>query len=171
MDVIRVRAPSSEHAQRLVAALDGNFSATAGINGGTRWTEVELRLDNDTASKLVELFDALGLWLSDGELDACQIGFGDRSYTLLAAMQQEPNDPAAFLLERTIQLQGALDSRIMIEQAKGILAERDSISPDMAFDRMRREARSRRMKLQDLAAGIVATVNRPAELQLSQLSE
>jgi len=164
MDVIRVRAPSKAHAQRLIASLDGNFSVT--LDGGKPSTEVELRLDSETATQLVGLFDALGLWLSDGGLDACQIGFGDRSYTLLAAVGREPNDPTAFLLERTIQLQTALDSRIVIEQAKGILAERDLVSLDVAFDRMRREARSRRMKLHDLAAGIVATTVRKPEDKL-----
>jgi hypothetical protein len=161
MDVIRVRTPSMAHAQRLIAALDGGFSAT--LNGGDPSTEVELRLDRETATKLVGLFDAVGVWLTDGGLDACQIGFGDRSYTLLAALIDQPNDAAAFLLERTIQLQTALDSRVVIEQAKGILAERESISPEEAFLRMRGQARSRRMKLHHLAAGIVSTVSNPAE--------
>ena len=161
MDVIRVRTPSTAHAQRLIAALDGVFSAT--LNGGSPSTEVELRLDSETATKLVGLFDAVGVWLSDGGLDACQIGFGERSYTLLAALLNQPNDAAAFLLERTIQLQTALDSRVVIEQAKGILAEREAISPEEAFLKMRSQARSRRMKLHDLAAGIVSTVSNPAE--------
>jgi ANTAR domain len=156
VDVIRVRAPSRAHAQRLVASIDGGFSIS--LDGGSAMTEVELRIDGDTATKLVELFDALGNWLSDGALDACQIGFGERTYTLLAPKNGEQNDPAAFLLERTIQLQTALDSRVVIEQAKGILAERESLSPEEAFAQMRRQARSRRMKLHDLAAGIVATV-------------
>ena len=98
MDVIRVRAPSTDHARRLIAALDGGFSAT--LNGGSPSTEVELRMDSSTATRLVALFDALGLWLSDGGLEACQIGFGDRSYTLLGALSGEVNDPTAFLLER-----------------------------------------------------------------------
>jgi hypothetical protein len=165
MDVIRVRAPSTAHAQRLIASLNGGFSTT--LDGGSPSTEVELRLDNETALKLVELFDSLGGWLKDGGLDACQIGFGARSYTLLAAIDGEQNDPTAFLLERTIQLQTALDSRIVIEQAKGVLAGRESITPDEAFDRMRREARSRRMKLRDLAADIVATTSKPADKLLS----
>jgi hypothetical protein len=161
MDVIRVRTPSTAHALRLIAALEGDFSAT--LNGGSPSTEVELRLDSETATKLVGLFDAVGVWLSDGGLDACQIGFGERSYTLLAALLNEPNDAAAFLLERTIQLQTALDSRVVIEQAKGILAEREAISPEEAFLKLRGQARSRRMKLHDLAAGIVSTVSNPAE--------
>jgi hypothetical protein len=164
MDVIRVRTPSSAHAQRLIAALDGRFSAT--LNGGDASTEVELRLDSETATKLVGLFDLVGVWLTDGGLETCQIGFGDRNYTLLAALLDQPNDAAAFLLERTIQLQTALDSRVVIEQAKGILAERESITPDKAFEKMRGQARSRRMKLHHLAAGIVSTVCGPPEGKL-----
>jgi ANTAR domain len=161
MEPIRVRTPSAAHAQRLIAALDGTFSAT--LNGGSPATEVELRLDRETATKLVGLFDAVGVWLSDGGLEACQIGFGERSYTLLAALVDKPNDAAGFLLERTIQLQTALDSRVVIEQAKGILAEREGIPPDQAFLKMRGQARGRRMKLHDLAAGIVSEVSDPAE--------
>jgi ANTAR domain len=157
VDVIRVRAPSSAHAERLLAALDGGFAAT--LNGDSPGAEVELRLDSQTATKLVELFDALGIWLSSGGLDAVQIGLGERTYTLLSATEDQRNDPTAFLLERTIQLQTALDSRIVIEQAKGILAERESITPAEAFDKLRREARSKRMKLHDLAVAVVETAS------------
>ena len=161
MQVIRVRTQSTAHAQRLLTALDGSFPAM--LNGDGRPTEVEIRLDSETATRLVGLFDALGIWLSDGGLDTCQIGFGGRSYTLLAALLSAPNDATGFLLERTLQLQTALDSRIVIEQAKGILAERDHIDTEEAFQRMRLDARSRRMKLHDLASGIVATVS-PARI-------
>jgi ANTAR domain len=161
VDVIRVRAPSSAHAQRLLAALNGGFAAS--LDGGSPATEVGVRLDGETAKKLIELFDALGLWLSSGGLAAVEIGFGERSYTLLAAPKGKPNDPAAFLLERTIQLQTALDSRIVIEQAKGILAVRESITPTEAFDKMRHEARSKRIKLHDLATAIVETAGNPTE--------
>jgi hypothetical protein len=155
MDVIRVRAPSKAHAERLVASLGGGFSVS--LDGGDPSTEVELRLDTATATRLVELFDRLGGWLSDGGLEACQIGLGERTYTLLAAKAGVPNDPTAFLLERTIQLQTALDTRVVIEQAKGVIAARESISPDEAFQKIRRQARSERRKLHDVAAEIVTT--------------
>ncbi len=122
------------------------------LNGGTPPAEVKLRLETETASRLINLFDAVGRWLSDSGLEAAQITFGERMYTLLPATASGPNDPTAFLLERTIQLQAALDSRIVIEQAKGILAERESITHDEAFAKMRREVRNRRMKLHDMAA-------------------
>jgi hypothetical protein len=160
MDVMRVQAPSEAHARRLIASLDGDFSA--GLDGDGAESVVALRLDGETATKLIELFNALGTWLTAGGLASCQIGFGDRGYTLLAADQGKPNDPTAFLLERTIQLQAALDSRIVIEQAKGILAERHGITPDKAFELLRRDARSRRMKLHALAAGVVETSARRA---------
>jgi hypothetical protein len=155
MDRINVHAPSEAHARRLLEALDGRFSTS--LDGGEPAPIVELWLDQETATKLVDLFDTLGNWLADGELSACRIGFLDRSYTLLAQRDGEPNDPADFLLERTIQLQVALDSRVVIEQAKGILAERDGISLDEAFDRLRQEARNGRIKLRDLATEIVGT--------------
>jgi hypothetical protein len=156
MDVIRVRAPSRAHAERLITSIGGAFASS--LDGGQPSSEVELRLDSQTATKLVALFDVLGEWLSEGGLDSCQVGFGERSYTLLAANGDEPNDPTTFLLERTIQLQTALDSRIVIEQAKGIVAERESITPDEAFRKIRREARSRRMNLHKLAVEIIDTV-------------
>ena len=108
--------------------------AQTALDGDGESPPVGLTFDQETATKLVDLFDALGSWLTDGGLASCQIGFGDRSYTLLAASASEPNDATAFLLERTIQLQHALDSRIVIEQAKGILAERHQVTPTHAFE-------------------------------------
>jgi len=46
----------------------------------------------------------------------------------------------------TEQLQGALNSRILIEQAKGAMAYREKITPDEAFARMRSLARSERRR-------------------------
>lgn len=51
---------------------------------------------------------------------------------------------------RAEQLQTALNSRVLIEQAKGALAEREGISPGEAFKRMRRYSRSNNMKLRQV---------------------
>lgn len=55
------------------------------------------------------------------------------------------------------QLQGALDSRILVEQAKGVLMERDGLSDLEAFDRLRREARSRSSTINEVAREVIAS--------------
>ena len=55
----------------------------------------------------------------------------------------------------TEQLQGALNSRVVIEQAKGPLARIHSISVDAAFDRLRSYARRNNLKLSDLARAVI----------------
>ena len=56
--------------------------------------------------------------------------------------------------ERRAQLEHALQSRIAIEQAKGVIAERYGLDPEGAFDLIRRAARTHRMKLRDLVEAI-----------------
>ncbi|MGE6737476.1 ANTAR domain-containing protein [Streptomyces sp. NPDC059900] len=53
------------------------------------------------------------------------------------------------------QLQTALESRIVIEQAKGMLASRLGIGVEAAFLRLRDHARSRQQRLTELASDIV----------------
>jgi GAF domain-containing protein len=53
------------------------------------------------------------------------------------------------------QLQVALNSRVMIEQAKGILAERLRITPDEAFAILRRYARDHNHPLTQLAGDVI----------------
>jgi GAF domain-containing protein len=60
-----------------------------------------------------------------------------------------------------VQLQGALDSRVVIEQAKGVLVGRHGISPRQAFERLRGLARDRRRPLAEVAAEVVDAAQRP----------
>ena len=53
------------------------------------------------------------------------------------------------------QLQGALNSRVVIEQAKGVLAGRTGLSVDQAFALMRTHARGTGARLQAVAEAIV----------------
>lgn len=53
------------------------------------------------------------------------------------------------------QLRAALSSRIVIEQAKGILTERWQTSTDQAFDALRRHARSHHHSLTELCRQVI----------------
>ncbi|MFI9026798.1 GAF and ANTAR domain-containing protein [Streptomyces sp. NPDC053560] len=53
------------------------------------------------------------------------------------------------------RLEDALGSRVVVEQAKGVLAERLHVSLDEAFERLRARARSRRRPLTDLARAVI----------------
>jgi hypothetical protein len=66
--------------------------------------------------------------------------------------------------ERRAQLEQALKSRVAIEQAKGVLAERYQLEVDEAFDLIRRAARSNRIKLHDLVRRIKPGEPTPEEL-------
>jgi GAF domain-containing protein len=81
----------------------------------------------------------------------------------------------ALLQERSVresrgvaaQLQGALSSRIVIEQAKGVLAERAQITLDAAFSRMRGYARTHNLKLGQVAGDLINGQLDPARLVLT----
>jgi transcriptional regulator with GAF, ATPase, and Fis domain len=59
---------------------------------------------------------------------------------------------------RTAQLQHALDSRVAIEQAKGMLSERAKVDMDEAFGRLRSYARRNNRRLTAVASEIVIGV-------------
>jgi hypothetical protein len=58
---------------------------------------------------------------------------------------------------RVAQLQHALTSRIVIEQAKGMLAERYSLHPDEAYELIRFAARSNGIKVHALANSVLGS--------------
>ena len=60
------------------------------------------------------------------------------------------------------QLEHALAARVVVEQAIGILSERQHLPARLAFERLRKAARSRGRKVHDLARMVVASVNDPA---------
>ena len=91
---------------------------------------------------------------------------------LAAEMPREPgaeppqrpaaDAPEAERLRVTVaQLEHALETRVIVEQAIGVLAERQRIRPRKAFDRIRHAARARGRKVHELARDIVASVTNP----------
>ena len=69
------------------------------------------------------------------------------------ALYQERGIRAARVLNE--QLQAALHSRVVIEQAKGVLAERRHVDMAGAFELLRRHARDTNQKLHDVASAVV----------------
>jgi GAF domain-containing protein len=92
-------------------------------------------------------------WSPEGEL--ALVAFTDLAALLIATMLQSQQRT-----ELADQLQRALDGRVVIEQAKGIVMARDGVSPRVAYERLRAEARSARRRLTDVAADVVASARR-----------
>jgi hypothetical protein len=63
--------------------------------------------------------------------------------------------PTADVDVRVAQLQHALTSRIVVEQAKGMLAERYSLTPEQAYELIRLAARSNGLKVHALSNTIL----------------
>ncbi|HVF05958.1 MAG TPA: GAF and ANTAR domain-containing protein [Frankiaceae bacterium] len=120
------------------AALDAGFRSVAAV---------PLRLRRDTIGGL-NIFDAAAepvrpedQRLAQALADVATIGILQRRSAHRNSMMSE-------------QLQHALNSRVAIEQAKGVLAERHGIEMEVAFDMLRRYARDHNMKLTDVAHGV-----------------
>ena len=158
---VRIENSSRAHAEALGALLTGYRTELVAHNG-TWQLEVDL---GELGPLLVQLFQTLGEWLEDTKVDSLLLHFDDRQFTLLRPAKDRNGDSSAFLLERVAQLETALESRIVIEQAKGIVARAAGVDMQAAFDLIRGAARSRRVELHSVAAAIVAAPGE-AESQL-----
>jgi GAF domain-containing protein len=74
----------------------------------------------------------------------------------------DDTDEASRLRLAVAQLEHALSARVIVEQAIGVLAERQHVPPRAAFERLRKAARSRGRKVHELARMVVASVTDPA---------
>jgi transcriptional regulator with GAF, ATPase, and Fis domain len=57
--------------------------------------------------------------------------------------------------QRSEQLQVALDSRVLIEQAKGVLAERRAVDIGTAFEMLRRHARNHSLSIREVCRAVI----------------
>jgi hypothetical protein len=73
-----------------------------------------------------------------------------------------PLDEVGQLRMSVKQLEHALAARVVVEQAIGVLTERQHSSPRQAFERLRKVARSRGRKVHDLSREIVMSATDPA---------
>jgi GAF domain-containing protein len=137
-------APSGWGAYGLVAR-EAGIAAIAGI---------PMRLDGEKIGTLNIYSNTRREW-SEEDLDAARVLADMASSYVINASKLDR--------QRRIseQLQEALDSRIVIEQAKGMLAAERGISIDEAFEVLRSHARSHRASLRSVAAAVVTLGLRP----------
>ena len=74
----------------------------------------------------------------------------------------QPLDEVGQLRLSVTQLEHALAARVVVEQAIGVLTERQRHTPREAFERLRKTARSRGRRVHDLAREVVLSANDPA---------
>ena len=81
-------------------------------------------------------------------------GFASAAAQILAA-GQERIQAESRMREVAAQLQTALESRVVIEQAKGIIAAVRNIDVEDAFDRLRKHSRSHNANIHEIASAVV----------------
>lgn len=131
---------------------DGNrwpvFAERALSAGIDRTTVLLLRRGDEPSVGVLQLLSA-GDGLTKSDREVAQ-ELGDLCAQLLGHVRALDHS------RRTSeQLSLALDSRIAIEQAKGMLAERWGVHPDEAFAALRGHARAGRRRLNDVARDVV----------------
>jgi GAF domain-containing protein len=125
-----------------------HFAATAATAGFRSVHAVPMRW-RDTTLGALNLFneEPPSLGTEDQQLARA---FAD--VATIAILQQRSLHRSSQLVE---QLQFALNSRIVIEQAKGVLAEHGKVGMDTAFVALRGFARNRNLKLAAVAEALV----------------
>jgi AmiR/NasT family two-component response regulator len=106
-----------------------------------------------------EVIGAMGVFgTSTGDLDDAdvQIVQALTDVAAIGLLQQRAISRGEILTE---QLQGALNSRIVIEQAKGAIAQAHNVDVDTAFNAIRAYARRSNRRLSDVANLVVSDLS------------
>ena len=134
------------------------FTPVALAAGFRSVSAMPMRLRGTTIGAL-NLFRTSGNPLVDTELFAAR-AFAD--VATIAILQHHASIDARDVNE---QLNHALNSRVLIEQAKGMLAERAKIDIDEAFRRLRSHARTHNLRLAALAQDLLEGKVTAAEME------
>jgi GAF domain-containing protein len=90
-----------------------------------------------------------------GEAELALLAFTDLAALLIASMMMGEQQTAL-----AAQLQGALNSRAIIEQAKGVLIGQEGLSAQAAYEKLRAQARAERRKIAIVSAELVRSAIR-----------
>jgi GAF domain-containing protein len=112
-----------------------------------------LPYNQDAVGVVAVLSEQRRPWSAEGEL--ALLAFTDLAALLIASMMQGEQHS-----EMAVQLQGALNSRQVIEQAKGVLIGQQAIPARAAYEQLRSRARDERRKLSVVCAEVVAEATR-----------
>ncbi len=124
------------------------FAAEARSAGFQMVHALPLRLRSETIGAM-NIFNASLVELNPQEVNLTQALADAATIGILQARAVQHG------VELAGQLQRALNSRIVVEQAKGIVAERLQIAMDQSFDLIRSYSRARRRRLSDVAASLI----------------
>jgi transcriptional regulator with GAF, ATPase, and Fis domain len=124
------------------------FVAQAQLRGFTAVQALPMRLREDVVGALNLFSTAPGLF----DPAAIPLGQALADVAAISLLQQRSTQVSTLLNE---QLQTALNSRVVIEQAKGKLAERLDIDMEQAFTALRGYARAHQQRLSDVALAFV----------------
>lgn len=147
VDCFRTGAPVSV-ADLSTAGRWPHFTAAAAEVGFASVHAVPMRLRQEVIGAL-NFFGAHPGALDEGRL---RMGQALADVATIGLLQQRAIHRRDVLSE---QLQTALNSRVMIEQAKGVLAERLRVDVDRAFETLRTHSRNHNQRLSELAQAIV----------------
>ncbi|MDA3623911.1 GAF and ANTAR domain-containing protein [Saccharopolyspora sp. WRP15-2] len=139
------------------AATWPGFATEAQRRGFRTVHALPMRLRSDTIGTL-NLFRAEPTALDHDDLVLAQ-ALAD--VATIAILQHRALARRDVLIE---QLQGALNSRVVIEQAKGVLADRGRLDVDTAFNLLRRYARTHHARLSGVAWQVVTDRGRAEEI-------
>ncbi|HEX6286227.1 MAG TPA: GAF and ANTAR domain-containing protein [Acidimicrobiia bacterium] len=134
-----------------------DFGEAALSEGFRSVTAVPMRLRDQVAGAL-DLFLTEAEDLSDEDLTVAQ-ALADLA--TIAILQDRSTIDDRTLIS---QLRTALETRVLIEQAKGIVAHEAGLNMDEAFGHIRNHARNNNERLRDISAAIVSGDLTPARL-------
>jgi len=124
------------------------FAAEA-LSGGFRTVDaLPMRL-RGTIIGALNLFHAEAVEIPEADIEAAQ-AFAD--VATIAILQHRASLEAQVLND---QLTHALNSRIVIEQAKGMVAEREGVDMERSFALLRNHARNHNLRLVDVASDVI----------------